>query len=101
MSLGKMARKIWHDLFYAAGGKAADRLALTCAEATSRTDHSQLKGFRYWLHLSVCQACKNYYDFSRFLQKNISKSIEVSKQELTKLNNRLIAHFSKPTADKS
>ena len=93
MSFGKLARKIWHDCYYAVGGKTAERLALTCREATDKTNHGDLKGFRYWLHISVCQACKNYYSFSAFLRRQ-GPRFRVSAAEITQLNKRLLKRFT-------
>ena len=95
MRPGQWLRKIWHDIYYAVSGAAGDALALTCREATLATDVAPTNRFRYWLHLSVCQACQNYYDFSAFLNKNRNASDfkQMSPEEIKDFNRKLLASF--------
>lgn len=92
--IGKFVRKIWHDVFYAVAGSWGDRLAKTCAAVTQKTDlHSGKRDISYWLHLSVCKACKNYYEFSIYLTRNF-RDVEVQHIEIKNLNQRLAQFFS-------
>lgn len=91
MSLSKKIRKLWHDLYYASSGDQGVWLALTCEEATRLTNTSGRSGLRYWLHLSVCQACKNYAEFSNLVRTYFkSKPVaDIAADQLDKFNEKL------------
>lgn len=105
--LFRKLREIWHDVYYYKGGAARDRFALTCKEATELTNGhlenaSVILKLRYWLHISVCQICKNYFEISNGLRKAIrqlysSESIKIkqmSRDETAKLNADLLKKHS-------
>lgn len=54
------------------------RAALTCQHAAETVDlgfsgRGLLYRLRFWLHLSLCQACKNYYTFSSKLSNHYNR----------------------------
>ena len=98
MKIGQRFRQIWHDVFYAVLKSRGDDLALTCREATLQTDtKAGPHGWRYLLHLSVCQACKNYYEFSDFLSRKMkTQKFQVMKPEaLEQFNKNLYIRIKK------
>ncbi|MGZ3724308.1 MAG: hypothetical protein ACXWQQ_00820 [Pseudobdellovibrio sp.] len=99
MKFDQKLRQIWHDIFYALFKAWGEEFALTCREATLETDTQagDSLSFRYWLHLSVCQACKNYYDFSAFLSRKmkIQKVREMSPEAIEQFNKNLYVRIKK------
>ena len=100
MPLGKQIRQIWHDIFYAKSSEKRVEFAMRCKDVVHHIDHG-ISGlgwkdrFRLKLHLSLCQACKNYWDFSRFLNRSVKALLgkNASEPELEKLNKRLLDKF--------
>lgn len=71
MRLTQRLRHYWHEIYYFLAPEAAVRWALKCRDVTARMDIEGRKtgGFRFWLHLSLCQACKNYFEVSEALAR--------------------------------
>ena len=100
MKFSQKVRQIWHDAFYKNASKERAEFALKCQDVTARIDlHEKPNSFsgyfRYWLHLSLCQACKNYYDYSRILSHAFKKSPSSSTINLEKINKSLIEKYGK------
>lgn len=99
----KIVRKAWHDIYYFWASKKGVDFALTCREATENIDlNDQAKTaqgkLRVKLHISLCQACNNYYSFSRSLSRALKKLVQArpkTDSDLDKLNNELVQKFSK------
>lgn len=98
MKLGQKIRKIWYDWFYKNATKERFEFALRCQDVTAGIDlHERpktLKGqFRFWLHLSLCQACKNYYDVSKALGGAVRKRKPVEPIKIKEMNNELLEKY--------
>jgi hypothetical protein len=98
MKFSQKLRQIWHDAFYKNASKERVEFALKCQDVTARIDlhekPTSLNGlFRFWLHLSLCRACKNYFDLSKVLSKAIKKSPPPSVTNLEKINNSLLERY--------
>lgn len=98
-----LVRRLWHDFYYRISGQRGARFALRCRQVAEVVD---LKGsektfterFQIALHLSLCQACRNYSDFSSGLQKKVQEihhHREPTSNEMIKINQRLIDKISK------
>lgn len=96
--LEKLVRHSWHNIYYFFASDKGVNFAMTCREATEKIDLSdQSKNLtdklRVKLHISLCQACNNYYKFSYLLKKIIKKISRLrssSKKHLEKLNKDLL-----------
>jgi hypothetical protein len=100
MKFSQLVRKIWHDIFYRNASDRRVDFALNCKEVTARMDlhekpSTALGHLRYWLHLSLCQACKNYHELSRVLSRAIKQSPPSSGTGLEKINKSLLAKYSR------
>lgn len=101
--LKKQFRHYWHDLYYYLTNKKGVEFAMTCKDATEKIDLAdQTKTitdkFRVKLHVSVCQACNNYYSLSQMLRAAIRKVMAAHKDKnsnLDKLNQELVKKYSK------
>lgn len=98
MKLSQKIRKIWHDWFYKDASKERFEFALRCQDVTSGIDlHEKPKTlsghFRFWLHLSLCQACKNYYDMSKALGGAVKKREPMNPSKIQNLNTSLIEKY--------
>lgn len=93
----------WHDGYYFFVSDKGVDFAMTCREATEKVDlNDQAKSatdkVRIKLHVSLCQACNNYYKFSISLRSAVKKAIssqQRTKSELDKLNRDLLRKFLK------
>lgn len=93
-------RHIWHEIYFKIASKKAVDFSLKCREVVQHIDLNQKPEtltykFRFLLHLSFCQACKNYYDFSKFLKKIIIKKVMNQVTDTKNLNIKLINKFKK------
>lgn len=102
-TLIKKIRQYWHDLYYFLASKAGVDFAMTCQDATAKIDlrdqnKSAVDKARVNLHISLCQACNNYYTFSRVLSLAIKKLLTNNtnnKSEIDNLNKELLKRHSK------
>jgi hypothetical protein len=75
---------------------------MKCKDVSAKIDLKEIpKGlygrFRFWVHIQLCRACKNYLEFSRALSKatkNYAKTT-VSNEDVDKINQNLLKKFSK------
>lgn len=98
-----MIRRWWHDLYYWVTGNKGARFALTCREAVEQVNWPEARGvalkrFRLKLHLSLCQACHNYFEMSRQLGRAFRTMVRGSDRhvDLERLNQDLLRRFGKP-----
>ena len=97
----KLIRHYWHDGYYFFVSDKGVDFAMTCREATEKIDLQDLsksitEKTRVRLHVSLCQACNNYFKFSSSLRsavKKIVSSKQHTKTELDKLNDDLLQKF--------
>ena len=99
MKFSQKVRRIWHEAFYKNASEEKVELALTCQDVTATIDlHEKptaISGqLRFWLHLSLCQACKNYYDLSKVLSKAVKARPSSSGASFEQLNQNLLEKFS-------
>jgi hypothetical protein len=106
VSLKNKLRHRWHELFYAVTGKTGEQFAMTCKDVSGEVDlgtapRQPLARVRFYLHLSLCQACANYFAASHALkqivnemvygsasQANLKTTLERLNQELMKKHGR-------------
>ena len=100
----KKIRSYWHNLYYYLfGSKEGVNFAMTCKEATESADlgtsrDSLRNRFRYQLHLSICQTCKNYLVLTKVLRKAIRSLVQKNEKsgQVERLNDELLLkHVSK------
>ncbi len=96
MKVTQKARQYWHDLYYSLAGDRGVAFAMTCKEVTSKIDLTDKRNFRFWLHLSLCQACKNYLKLTQALRKGAQSFSKNSKKpiDVNRLNKDLLNKFS-------
>ena len=96
MNIKKKLRHYWHDLYYFLASDEAVEFAMRCQHVAEKVDientEASLKDrFRFYLHLSVCQACSNYANLSGVLKRAILKVVSQPRStQLDQLNQRLI-----------
>ena len=100
MKLSFKIRKIWHDFFYRSANKKVIKFARSCQNVTADIDLQHIPigvagHFRFWLHLSLCQACKNYYDVSRAFSKALRKNPQQLDINVESLNQILLNRHSR------
>ena len=96
-------RRIWHDLYYRLTGQWGARFALRCRQVAEAVDlkgceKSLTEKFQIALHISLCQACHNYSEFSDGLQKKVQEIHHhraPTSEEMNKINQRLISKILK------
>ncbi len=97
MKLMEKIRKHWHDSYYFFASDKGVQFAMTCQEAAEQVDvRTSKKGrnyFRFYLHLSLCQGCQNYFSLTKALKKAIRNTISKNEkpERLKKLNQELLA----------
>lgn len=99
MKITQLLRKYWHDIYYSLNPKARVHFALRCKDAAEKIDlgtnkKTPLDSVRLQLHLSLCQACKNYDESSSYLKKMIRKFIQREDKNLDQLNQDLLKKFT-------
>ncbi len=97
-------RSIWHDLYYKMSGDRGADFAMTCEEASKYTDLGFSKTnikqkIRYRLHISICQICKNYSEFTQILRNKIKRLQKNKKQifsirEIEEMNKSLFVDLT-------
>ncbi len=104
--LTKKLRFIWHEIFYFRANSARVEFGMRCKNVVEQIElqtknQSAAEKLRVILHLSLCQACKNYFDASRALDRAITnkKYEHLNVAELDTLKLKLLSEFSKPLAD--
>lgn len=106
MTIEKKLRHIWHEVFVKFNNKKLFQFADTCQNVVVSIDlddkkpKSFLAKTRFKFHLSMCQACMNYYKFSQSLSKGmktVKPKIQSPKSsELEALQKRLMAELANP-----
>jgi len=76
MKLREKLRHYWHETYYFLAPKSGVEFGMKCREVVEKIDLGQrpatwIGRFRIRLHLSFCQACKNYFDISQALKRAI------------------------------
>lgn len=99
MKTSKIIRKLWHDWYYKNASKSRLDFALDCQEVTKCIDlHVAPEGFmgrfRMWLHLSLCQACKNYDNLSKALELAVKERRKIDARQVKKINEQLVKKFT-------
>jgi len=79
-------------------------IAMTCRDVTAKIDLGDVpKDFwglvRFRLHLSLCRACRFYFDASQALRKAMRDFVKASEDSVSieLLNKQLLEKFSKKT----
>lgn len=99
MKLNQKLREIWHHVFYKYAPQKWISFAGKCIDVTADIDlNNRPKNFKeyfsFWLHLSFCQACKNYHEMDKTLSKAIKNSPLLSNIDFVKLNKKLLNRYT-------
>lgn len=101
MKIGKKLRSIWHNIYYTMTFRKGREFAMRCKDVVHQIDlrnenQPGLQKFRINLHLSLCQACKNYSDASLAIRQAVRNAVKLQEQpeRLEKLNNNLLKKYS-------
>ena len=100
MKFSKKIRRLWHDVFYRNSSGNRLEFAMRCRDVTAVIDlRAPPKGisgkFRFGLHLSLCQACKNYDDLSTAFSKAIKRSPPPSSPDSDSINRKLLEKYGR------
>lgn len=102
MKLSQKIRHYWHELYYFLATKGGVEFALRCQKVAEEVDltlsSTSLKlRLRYSLHLSLCQACQNYFDSSKCLRQSIRNFVMNSEKSanIEHLNKKLLKRFGR------
>lgn len=101
--LRKKIRHYWHNIYFAITADKGADFAMTCKEVTEEidlpsSDSNSLQKARVKLHVSLCQACHNYYSFSQILKKLTRKffiSQKLDEKKIEQLNRKLLNKYQK------
>lgn len=103
MSIGKKVRQLWHDVFVGLNNRHLFRFADTCRNVVTSIDLDEKERdltsqVRFAFHLSMCQACMNYYRFSKTLARELKLNSAANPLpdnfQLESLQKRLNAEFA-------
>ena len=101
MKLKEKLRAYWHDIYYSVVPKSGVKFALRCQEFSGKVDlHKHEKSLsgviRFYLHISLCQACANYNKSSLILRAALRKMIRQNEnqKQLERLNQELITKYA-------
>lgn len=102
MKLIQKLRKFWHDAYYAIAPRSAREFAMRCQDVAAQVDipdsvDTPQKKLQHLLHMSLCQACRNYRGYSQWLnhEATLIKVQEADSSRIEKLNARLLEIHSK------
>lgn len=98
--LKRILNRIWLDFYLVISFTILRPLAMTCRQATDfrNTRYDEAGTFartKYYLHLSICDACTKYLRLTEYFEKNLV-SYEVnrmSEAEAEDFNRRLIKNL--------
>ena len=95
-------RFLWHALYYVVAPSKVVDFALRCKQVAESIDLDRWPDGRYGkvrmkLHLSLCQACKNYFDANEALKRVARELVlgRVDQIKLEQLNAELLQRFGK------
>lgn len=108
MQMTKTLRKYWHDLYYWGNPQKRVDFAFRCRHVADMIDMERPQDpwnlFRFYLHLSLCRACANYFRISRALKsaaKDMLSRNRTEETDLTKLNADLLKKYGKNEAGRA
>lgn len=92
----RILKRIWHDPYLVVS------FTMTCRQATDfrNTQFDQASGYartKYYLHLSICDACTRYLQIAEYFEKSLAayQVQQMSDAEVEKFNQRLIRSLKK------
>lgn len=100
MKMTEKIRQYWHDFYYFFASEKGVKFAMTCKDVAEQIDigvsKSQLGRFRFFLHISLCQGCKNYLSLTNILGAAIRSLVfkTESQDQLKQLNRELLEKHS-------
>jgi hypothetical protein len=99
-------RHHWHEVYYSSVSEKGTEFAMRCKDAVEDIDMgttslSWIRRARLRLHLSLCQACHNYFKSSQALRRAMKDLIRNNNRprQIRRLNKELIQKFSKKNKD--
>lgn len=100
MKLTEKNRHYWHDAYYFLASGKAVQFAMICKDVAEQVDVGASKTFggrfRFYLHISLCQGCKNYLSLTNALRTAIQNTVFINEKpnRLDQLNSTLLAKHS-------
>ena len=108
MNWVRRLRKTWHDLYYAKATPRRIDFAMRCKAVVHQVDvknkNFSLKNrFRFQLHLSLCQTCENYSNFSKILKNQLKLILRPPppKDQLQRINQKLLQQYARKNQSKN
>lgn len=102
VKLTEIFRHYWHEVYYFFAGDSGVKFAMTCKDVAEQIDlglipDTWIGRLRLRLHMSLCQACRNYLKGTKALKKIISETLRKSGNsfQMERLNKELINKYSK------
>lgn len=99
-------RWLCHKVYYFLASEKGVEFAMKCKDAAEQVDlgisKSKIGRFRFYLHISLCQACHNYAKTSSVLKAAV-KSVLVqgqNQERIDNLNKELLAKYKGQNASK-
>jgi hypothetical protein len=94
-------RHYWHHLYYAFSSRSGVEFAMRCKDVTEIVDLGKrpttlIGRLRFRLHLSLCQACQNYFDTTQTLKEALRSFINKNKVpvQMDRLNEDLMKKYA-------
>lgn len=106
MNLMAKFRRYWHNTYYFFASDGGVKFAMTCKDVAEQVDigiSKTLTGrFRFFLHISLCQSCKNYLSLTNELRRAIRTVVSKGENpvHLEKLNSELLTKHSQVNTQK-
>ena len=101
MKVNRKLRQLWHDIYYKLASQKGVEFAMKCKDAAEIVDLgsaplSWSARLRLRLHLSLCQACQNYFETTQVLKKAMNDFIDQNKKSvpIDNLNKTLMAQYA-------
>lgn len=100
MKLNEKIRKYWHNIYYFFANEKGIKYALSSQDAAHQVDVGVSKTFngrlRFYLHLSLCQGCKNYSKLTTALGAAIRTVVSANEKpgRMDQLNKDLLVKHS-------
>lgn len=101
MKLTEKFRKYWHDTYYFFASSRGVRFAMTCKDVAEQVDvgikKTVMGRFKFFLHISLCQGCKNYLILTNELRRAIRSLVSKNEKpgRLNQLNTELVRKHSR------
>lgn len=92
MKFKHIIRQLWHGIYYSLAPESMQDYAMNCRDAVTELNTKKVIPFQVKLHLSLCQGCTNYDEYSKWLkvnfpEKNHGMPLDLSQKIFSKIKN--------------